>query len=150
MSEKHAFVIMIKDGFWRSFCDLNRNGKKRFSYVQRGGWAPPKNASQIFFYVTKPVSQMAGYADFIERKVGDANSVWSEHGDESVLKSKRQYEEFVRDNQNVAFVRFKNLHEASNPVPFASVCVLLRKDRLSRRGFYIDKETADKLVTLMG
>jgi len=150
MSEKHAFVIMVKDKFWRGFCDLNRDGKKKLSYVQRGGNAPPKNASQIFFYVTRPVSQMAGYADFVERKVGDADSVWGEHGDESVLKSKRQYEEFIQDNRSVAFVRFRNLRVASNPVPFASVCVLLRKDRLSRRGFYIDKETADKLVTLMG
>jgi predicted transcriptional regulator len=149
MSEKHAFVMMIKDRFWRGFCDLNHNGKKTFSYVYVGERAPPKDASQIFFYVTRPVSQMAGYADFIERKVGDADSVWNEHGDESVLKSKKQYEEFIRDKRKVSFVRFKNLHEASNPVPFASVSVLLRRGRFPRRGFYIDKETADKLVTLM-
>ena len=85
MKENCAFVIMIKDRWWRDFCRLHREGKKVQSYVQ-GGWAPPKNTSLIFFYVTKPAAEIAGYAEFIERKVGEAESLWSEHGNESVLQ----------------------------------------------------------------
>jgi predicted transcriptional regulator len=148
MKEKHAFVMMIRDRWWREFRSLHNRGKETFSYVQ-GGWAPPKNASLIFFYVTKPVGEVAGYAEFIERKVGDAGSLWNEHGSESVLKSREQYEEFIRDKQRVSFIRFKNLHEASKPISLSNILMLLGVKRLARKGFYIDKETADKLIALM-
>jgi len=148
MAEKYAFVMMIRDKWWREFCALNRKGKKTFSYVQ-GGWAPPKNTSLILFYVTKPVGEIAGYAEFIERKVGDSESLWSEHGSESVLKSEEQYGEFIRDKQRVSFIRFKNLNEAAKPIPLKNVLMLLGVNRLARKGFYIDKETADKLIALM-
>jgi len=148
MKEKYAFVMMIKDKWWREFCSFNYKGKKTFSYVQ-GGWAPPKNTSLLLFYVTKPVGEIAGYAEFIERKVGDVESLWNEHGKESVLKSKEKYEEFVRDKQRVSFIRFKNLNEATKPIPLKNVLMLLDLKRLSRKGFYINKETADKLIALM-
>jgi len=148
MKEKYAFVMMIREKWWREFCSLNYKGKKAFSYVQ-GGWAPPKSTSLIFFYVTKPMGEIAGYAEFIERKVGDAEGLWSEHGKESVLKSKEQYEEFIRDKERVSFIRFRNLHEAAKPIPLNNVLMLLGVKRLARKGFYIDKETADKLITLM-
>ena len=148
MSEKYAFVMMIRDKWWREFRSFNYEGKKVFSYVQ-GGWAPPKSASLIFFYVAKPVGEIAGYAEFIERKVGNAESLWDEYGHESVLRSKQQFEEFVRDKQKVSFIRFKDLHEATKPIPLNSVLILLGRRRLSRKGFYLNKETADKLIKLM-
>lgn len=148
MTEKYAFVMMIREKWWREFCNLNNKGKKTFSYVQ-GGWAPPKNTSLILFYVTKPVGEIAGYAEFIERKVGDAESLWSGHGSESVLKSKEKYEEFIQDKQRVSFIRFKNLNEAAKPIPLKNVLMLLGVSRLARKGFYIDNETADKLIALM-
>jgi len=148
MNEKYAFVIMIREKWWREFCNLSHKGKRAFSYIQ-GGWAPPKNASLIFFYVAKPVGEIAGYAEFIERKVGDIEGLWNEHGHESVLKSKEQYEEFIRDKERVSFIRFRNLHEAVKPVSLNNVLMLLGVKRLARKGFYIDKETADKLITLM-
>ncbi len=148
MTERHAFVIMIKHKWWREFLSLNHKGKRVLSYVQ-GGWAPPKNTTLIFFYVTKPIAEIAGYAEFIERKVGDAESLWTEHGNESVLKSKEQFEEFILGKQRVSFIRFKNLNEAAKSIPFKNILVLLGVTRLSRKGFYIDRETADKLIALM-
>ncbi|MDH5793538.1 MAG: hypothetical protein OEZ18_03115 [Candidatus Bathyarchaeota archaeon] len=148
MREDFAFVIMIKEKWWREFCRLHYEGKKVQSYVQ-GGWAPPKNTSLIFFYVTKPVAEIAGYAEFIERKVGEAEELWKKHGHECVLSSEKQYFEFVSGKQRVSFIRFKNLHEATKPIPLSNVLMFLGVKRLSRKGFYIDKETADKLLTLM-
>jgi predicted transcriptional regulator len=148
MSEKYAFVIMVKEKWWREFRRLHHKGKQIQSYVQ-GGWAPPKDTSLIFFYVSKPVGEIAGYAEFIERKVGDAESIWNEHGNESVLQTKEKYEEFICDKQRVSFIRFKNLQEATNPIPLSNVLMLLGANRLSRKGFYIKKETADKLIALM-
>jgi predicted transcriptional regulator len=148
MKENYAFVIMIKDKWWREFCRRHHEGKKAHSYVQ-GGWAPPKSTSLIFFYVTKPVAEIAGYAEFIERKVGDAESLWSQHGNESALQTAEKYAEFIQDKQRVSFIRFKNLQEVAKPIPLKNVLMLLGVKRLARKGFYIDKETADKLIALM-
>jgi predicted transcriptional regulator len=148
MKENYAFVIMIKDKWWREFCRRHHEGKKAHSYVQ-GGWAPPKSTSLIFFYVTKPVAEIAGYAEFIERKVGDAESLWSQHGNESALQTAEKYAEFIQDKQRVSFIRFKNLQEVAKPIPLKNVLMLLGVKRLARKGFYIDKETADKLIVLM-
>jgi predicted transcriptional regulator len=148
MKEDFAFVIMIKDKWWREFCRHSHEGKKVQSYVQ-GGWAPPKEASLIFFYVTKPMAEIAGCAEFLERKVGEAEEMWKQHGHESVLGSEKQYFEFVGGKQRISFIRFKNLREATKPIPLSNVLMLRGVKRLSRKGFYIDKETADKLLALM-
>jgi predicted transcriptional regulator len=148
MSENYAFVIMIKEKWWREFCRLHREGKQTQSYVQ-GGWAPPKNTSLMLFYVAKPVGEIAGSAEFIERKVGEAEVLWKEHGDESVLSSAEQYFAFVKDKQRVSFIRFKNLQEATKPILLNNVLTLLGVKRLSRKGFYVDRETADKLIAMM-
>jgi len=148
MNGKYAFVIMVKGKWWREFLRLHHKGKQVQSYVQ-GGWAPPKNTSLIFFYVTKPVAEIAGYAEFIERKVRDAERLWMEHGHESVLESAQQYFDFVKGKERVSFIRFKNLHEAAKPIPLNNILMLLGVNRLSRKGFYINKETADKLIALM-
>jgi len=148
MDERYAFVIMIKNKWWQEFCRLHHKGKQVQSYVQ-GGWAPPKKTSLIFFYVTKPVAEIGGYAEFVERKVGDAEGLWKEHGNESVLSSQEQYLEFVKDKQRISFIRFKNLQEAAKPIPLNNILLCLGVNRLARGGFYINKETADKLIALM-
>jgi predicted transcriptional regulator len=148
MKEKYAYVMMIKEKWWREFLRLRKKGKEFQSYVG-GGWAPPKNASMLFFYVTKPVCEIAGYAEFVERKVGNAEDLWKEHGGESVLESAEQYFQFVRGRKPVSFIRFKNLRESANPIPLQNVLMLLGVKRLARGGFYIDRETAEKFVAFM-
>jgi predicted transcriptional regulator len=148
MSEKYAFVMMVREKWWREFRNRNSEGKKSHAYVQ-GGWAPPKNASILFFYVSKPVGEIDGYADFVERKVGDADGLWKENGHESVLASEERYLDFVKGKQRVSFIRFKNLQVAANPIPLSNVLMLLGVNRLARGGFYVDKETAEKLIGLM-
>lgn len=148
MGGKYAFIMMVQEKWWSEFQHKNHQGRKIHSYVRRGA-APPRDAALILFYVTKPVGEMAGYAELIERKVGEAGELWREHGAESVLSSKEQYEEFVKDSQKVSFIRFKNLHEAIKPIPLNDILMLLGTDRLSRKGFYADKVTADKLILSM-
>jgi len=148
MKENYAFVMMIKDKWWREFCRVKSEGRDVYSYVE-GGWAPPRGASLIFFYVTKPARQIAAYAEFIERKVGDAKRLWKEHGPESVLSSEEKYLEFVKGKERVSFIRFKNLKEATEPIPLDKILALLGLRRLSRKGFYVDKEAANDMLTLM-
>jgi predicted transcriptional regulator len=148
MSERQAFVMMVQSRWWNEFCHRNHEGKKTHSFVLRG-IAPPKDASRVLFYVTKPVGEIAGYADFIERKFGDADKLWKEHGDETVLGSKEKYDGFVEDSRKVSFVRFKDLHEAAKAIPLNYVLMSLGTRRLGRKGFYIDREAEDKFVELM-
>jgi len=148
MGEKYAFVMMIKEKWWNEFCDNNRQGKKIHSYIQKGA-APPKDARLVLFYVTKPVGEIAGYAELIERKVGNADELWEKYGQESVLKTGKQFEEFIMEKQKVSFIRFNKLYEATKPVPLNNVLVLLGMKRLSRKGFYINKEITHTLLTSM-
>lgn len=148
MSGKQAFVMMVQSRWWNEFCRRNHEGKKTHSFVLRG-FAPPKDASRVLFYVTKPVGEIAGYADFIERKVGEPDKLWKEHGGETVLGSKERYDVFVKDSRNVSFVRFKDLHEAAKAIPLNYVLMSLGVRRLGRKGFYINEEAEDKFVTLM-
>lgn len=148
MNENYAFVIMIKEKWWQEFLRLHHKGKQIQSYVQRGQ-APPKNTSLIIFYVTKPVAKIGGYAEFVERKVGKAEEMWKAQGNESVLGSAEQYFDFVSGKQHVSFIRFKNLQEAANPIPLNNILSLLGAKRLSRKGFYTDKEMADRMIALM-
>jgi predicted transcriptional regulator len=149
MSEKHAFVIMIQEKWWNEFCHQHHQGRKTHAYVQRGA-APPKDTSLILFYVTKPVGEIAGYAEFIERRVGDAEKLWKEHGSESVLSSKEKYDDFIEGAQRVSFIRFKNLHEAARRMPLNELLMFLGVKRLSRKGFYLNEETEAQLLNLMG
>jgi predicted transcriptional regulator len=146
MGGKYAFIMMVQSKWWNEFRLPQRNPVQ--SYVQTG-MAPPKEASLILFYVTKPVGEVAGYAEFIERKTGDAEKLWNEYGSESVLYSKAKYDEYLGGKKKVSIIRFKGLHVASKPIPLSNVLLLLGMKRLSRKGFYVDKETADRLIELM-
>ena len=148
MTGKYAFVMMVKEKWWKRFRRNCHEGKQVQSYVQKG-IAPPKETSIILFYVTKPAAEIAGYAELIERKVGKTMKLWEEYGSESVLLSKREYEEFMGNKQEVSFIRFTNLHEAVNAISLKCLLGLLGKRRLSRKGFYVDRETADKMTALM-
>ena len=149
MSENYAFVIMIKEKWWNEFRRLNRAGKTMPAYVQ-SGWAPPKNAKLIFFYVVKPVGEIQGYAEFHERIVGDAKALGKEYGHESCLGSEDEYDDLTKGKQKVTFIRFTNLHEAAKPIPSNDILTLLGTRRIPRKGFYINKETADGLIKKMG
>ena len=147
MTERYAFIFMIREKWWNEFRRLNRLGRTIHCYVQ-GGWAPPKDTELLFFYVVKPIGEIQGYAEFVKRKVGKKEDMWKEYGHESCL-SEEQYDNLMRGRPNVTFIRFKNLWEASKPIPFNNILVLLGINRMSRKGFYIDKGTADKLIEAM-
>jgi predicted transcriptional regulator len=148
MSERYGFVMMVREKWWIEFRRRLREGKEVHSFVIRGA-GPPKGTEVILFYVTKPVRAIAGYAHYIERIVGNPQDLWSMHGDESVLGSKLRYEEFVGSAAEVSFVRFKDLNVAVNPVPLSRLLMFLGVKRLSRKGFYVDKDMSDRLISML-
>ena len=148
MGERYAFVIMTKEKYWLQFRERNRQGTETHSFVLRGA-APPKNAKVLFFYVSNPVKAVDGYAEFIERKLGPPEETWEKFGQESVLQSKKSYEEFVGNPTQVSFIRFRNLRIANNPVYLDNLRMLRGVKMLSRKGFYVDKNMAEKLISIM-
>jgi len=146
MGAQHAFVLMTQSKWWNEF-GHHRNRQIQ-SYIQKG-LAPPKQTSLILFYVTKPVGELAGYAEFIERGTGDPENLWKEYGRESVLHSKQEYKELIGDREKASFIRFKNLREATKPIPLSNLLLFLGVKRLSRKGFYLDKETTEELIEQM-
>jgi len=113
------------------------------------GTAPPKNTRILLFYVTEPVKALEGYAEFIERKVGNPEEVWNEYGNESVLETKDKFEKFIGNPQDVSFIRFKNLTFAANPISLKNLLMLRGVKRLSRKGYYVNKSTSENLVSMM-
>ena len=148
MSERYAFVVMVREKWWVEFRRRDQEGKRVHSFVIRGA-APPKCTSLVLFYVTKPVSAIAGYAQFIERVIGKPIELWSRFGDESVLGSKARFEEFVGDAAQVSFVRFKDLKESVTPASLSRLSLLLGVKRISRKGFYVNRELSDTLIAMM-
>jgi predicted transcriptional regulator len=148
MSQRHGFVMMVMEKWWIEFRRRLQEGKKIHSFVIRGA-GPPKGTELILFYVTKPVRAIAGYAHYIERVVGNQEDLWSRYGSESVLGSKSRYEQFVGNAAEVSFVRFKDLNVAVNQVSLSRLLMLLGAKRLSRKGFYVDKDVSDRLVSMM-
>lgn len=150
MSEDHyAYVLTIRDQWWKKFQARNQAGKHVHSYVYAGQQAPPKRTSKLFFYVVKPVGEIAAYADFIERRIGDAEEMWDELGDESVFVSKEQFKSFLSGKGKAAFVRFQNLKECSRWIQRETLLAFLGRKKLPQRGLYVDKKTAEKLMRLM-
>ena len=148
MGEHYAFVMMTKEKYWLQFRERNRQGTKKHSFVLRGA-APPKNTKVLFFYVINPVKAVDGYAEFVERKLGTPGEAWEKFGHESVLQSKKSYEELVGNPLQVSFIRFQNLKTANNPVPLSNLRMLRGVKMLSRKGFYVDKNMAEKLISMM-
>jgi predicted transcriptional regulator len=148
MKPHYAFVMMVREKYWIAYRDRYQEGKKVHAYVARGV-APPKNAKILLFYVSRPVKSICGYANFIERKLGDSSIVWSEHHDESVLKSRTEYEGFLGTTGNVSFVRFTDLQVAVNPIPLEILLRFFGVKKLSRKGFYVNKDATDKLIAMM-
>jgi hypothetical protein len=66
-----------------------------------------------------------------------------------VLSSKEKYDDFVKDSFRVSFVRFKDLHEATNTIPLSDVLISLKVRRLGRKGFYVNREIEEKFLALM-
>ena len=148
MKEHYAFVVMVREKYWTAYRARHHEGKKVHAYVARGA-APPKNTRLLLFYVSKPVKSLCGYANFIGRKLGDPVELWSNASDESVLKSRAEYEEFVGTAGSVSFVRFTDLYEAVNPVSLKNLLMFFGVKRLSRKGFYLGKDVADQLISMM-
>jgi len=115
------------------------------AFVRRG-LVGPKNVELILFYVTYPHKEIRGVGDFIERITGDAEDLWNAYGHESLLKSYKEYVDFMQGRTKATFIKFKNLREFATPIPASVISRVTGIGRMPRMGKYITKEMAHQLI----
>ena len=145
--KKYAFVALNYGKFWERLCSQNRAGKINHSFVRRGT-VGPKSAKKIFFYVTHPKKDIRGFADFIERKTGDAETLWASLGHESLLCNYEEYQKFLLGRKTATFVRFRNLKEFSTPISEDTWKKIIKKERIPQGGMYINDKMTNQLLNL--
>jgi predicted transcriptional regulator len=98
------------------------------------------------FYVKKPVMQVQGIADFIERLTGDMGELWRKYGSESCFETFEEYCAFAEGRTKMTFVRFKNFVEIENPKTTEAVRSILGSLQ-GFRGKYVNLAMTKQLAT---
>lgn len=143
--ERYAYILISDEKWWKRLCKRNRDGKQIHVFVRRSRVGPLK-AQKLFFYVRKPIMQIRGVADFIERLAGDYKELWNTHGDETCLKNFDEYVGFLRGRKQATFIRLKNFRELKNPISMTVISKVLGVGRMPRGGKYLNRETANQLT----
>jgi len=143
--ERYAFILLSIEKFWNRLCNRNRAGKTVHVFVRRG-LVGPKNAELLLFYVIHPHKEIRGVGEFIERITGDAKDLWKTYGHESLLRSYKEYMDFMQGRRKATFIRFKNLRQLPTPVRAKVISQVTGMRRMPRMGKYITKEMVHQLI----
>jgi len=144
--QKYAFILLNIEKFWNRLCQQNKTGKQNHAFVRRGS-VGPKKTEKLFFYVTHPIKQIQGYADFVENITGHSKDLWESFGEESLLKSYDEYNDFLQDRKTSTFIRFTNLQTFPKPVPYKTLLSIIGKQRMPQMGMYIPEIMAQHLLS---
>jgi len=144
-NECYAYILISDEKWWNRLCERNRNNNEIRVFVRRNRVGPLKT-EKLLFYVKKPIMQIRGVADFIERLAGDYKELWNMYGDETYLKTFDEYISFLKGRKTVTFIRFSNFHELNNPVSMKVISKVLGVPTIPRGGKYLNRETANLLT----
>ncbi|MEM3672676.1 MAG: hypothetical protein QW468_00400 [Candidatus Bathyarchaeia archaeon] len=144
--ECYAFILLSDEKWWKRLCESNRDNGETRIFVRRNR-VGPVSAEKLLFYVKRPLMQIRGVADFVERLSGNYEELWSLHGKETCLRDFKEYVNFLGGRENVTFIRFKNLREFETPISMDVIRKVLGVQKIPRNGKYINRETANQLIT---
>ena len=143
--ERYAFILIADEKYWNRLRERNKNSSVTHVFVRKNKVAP-KNAQKLLFYVKRPVMQVRGIADFVERLTGDSGELWRKHGRESCFETFEEYDAFAQGRTMMTFVRFKNFVELESPKTTEATRSILGSLQ-GFRGKYVDLATTKQLVT---
>jgi predicted transcriptional regulator len=143
--EHYAFILIADEKYWNRLRERNKTTREIHAFVRKNQ-VGPKNAQRLLFYVKKPVMQIRGAADFIERLTGNHEELWRKHGAESCFESFEEFCAFAQGREMMTFVRFKNFTELENPKPTEAIRSILGSLQ-GFRGKYVNLATAEQLAT---
>lgn len=144
-NECYAYILISNEKWWNRLCERKRNNNGIRVFVRRNRVGPLRT-QKLLFYVKKPIMQIRGVADFIERLAGDYKELWNIYGDETCLKTFDEYVSFLKGRKTATFVRFMNFHELDNPVSMKVISKVLGVLTIPRGGKYLNRETANQLT----
>jgi predicted transcriptional regulator len=144
-NERYAFVLIADEKYWKRLCERNSADREVHVFVRKNQVGPCK-AQKLLFYVKKPVMQVRGVADFIERLTGNGEELWRKYGAESCFESYGEYAAFAEGREKMTFVRFKNFTELEEPKPTEIARMVIGSLRWFRPK-YLSFEAAQQLVT---
>jgi predicted transcriptional regulator len=143
--ERYAFILIADEKYWNRLRERNKASSGTHAFVRKSKVAP-KNAQKLLFYVKRPVMQVRGIADFIERVTGDNGELWRKYGAESCFETFEEYCAFAQGRTMMTFVRFKNFVDLENPKTTEATRSILGSLK-GFRGKYVDLATTKQLVT---
>jgi hypothetical protein len=143
--ERYAFILIVDEKYWNMLCERNRASSGTYSFVRKSKVAP-KSAQKLLFYVKKPVMQVKGVADFVERVTGDRGELWREYGGESCFETFEVYCAFTQGRTVMTFVRFNSFVEIETPKTTAETRSILGSLQ-GFRGKYVNLKTTKQLLT---
>jgi predicted transcriptional regulator len=143
--ERYAFILVADKKYWNKLREGNKTSRGTHAFVRRNQVAP-KTARKLLFYVKKPVMQVKGIADFIERLTGDSGELWRKYGGESCSETFEEYFAFAEGRERMTFVRFKNFVELENPKTTEATRSFLGSLH-GFRGKYVSLATTEQLAT---
>ena len=144
-SNRYAFILVSDQKYWNKLRQRNKTGNNVHAFVRKNQVAP-KNTQKLLFYVKKPIMQIRGIADFIERLTGDSNELWQKHGAESCFETFEEYCTFAQGRTTMTFIRFKNFTELQNPKTTEATRNILGSLQ-GFRGKYVNLATTKQLIT---
>jgi predicted transcriptional regulator len=144
-NKRYAFILIADEKYWNRLRERSRADREVHAFVRKNQ-VGPREAQALLFYVKKPVMQIRGVAEFIERLTGDREELWRKHGAESCFESFDEYVAFAQGREKMTVVRFKNLTELENPTPTEVIRSVLGSLQ-GFRGKYVSLETAKQLTT---
>jgi len=115
------------------------------AFVRRGR-VGPREAQKILFYVKRPVKQIRGFAEFLERITGTKDELWNQYGLETVFESRDEYDFFVGGRSIVTIIRFKGMEEFEKPVSSDDICAVAGVKQMPQGGKYLGRETVNSII----
>ena len=144
-NSRYAFVLIADKKYWNRLCERNSGNREAHVFVRKNQVGPCK-AQKLLFYVKKPIMQVRGFADFIERLTGNSKELWRKYGAESCFESYGEYAAFAEGREKMTFVRFKNFTELEKPKPTEIARMIISAPRWFRPK-YLSFEAAQQLIT---
>ena len=130
MSDKrYAYILLSDEKWWNRLCERNRSGSETHAFVRRSR-VGPLETQKLLFYVKRPIMQIRGVADFIERLAGDYKELWNTYGGETCLKTLNEYVAFLQGRKTATFIRFTNFRELETPVSTEVINTVLSVPRM--------------------
>lgn len=146
MSDKrYAYILLSDEKWWNRLCERNRSGSETHAFVRRSR-VGPLETKKLLFYVKRPIMQIRGVADFIERLAENYKELWNTYGGGTCLKTLNEYIDFLQGRKTATFIRFTNFRELETPVSMEVINTVLGVPRMPRGGKYLNRETANQLT----